>query len=116
MDNATNIALSRLVAQTRAMDVTADNLARIECHYFKNGGCFEHPDQLLDGVQAIRHIPAVIVQGRYDVCCPMTSAWDLHLRWPEAEFQVVPDAGHAAFEPGIAARLVEATDRFRGLS
>jgi len=94
----------------------ADNLARIECHYFENGGFFEHPDQLLDGVHAIRHIPAVIVQGRYDVCCPMTSAWDLHLRWPEAEFQVVPDAGHAAFEPGIAARLVEATDRFRGLS
>lgn len=93
----------------------ADNLARIESHYFVNGGFFSHPDQLLDGVASIRHIPAVIVQGRYDMCCPMTSAWDLHRRWPEAAFEVVADAGHAAFEPGIADRLIEATDRFRGL-
>jgi proline iminopeptidase len=94
----------------------ADNLARIESHYFVNGGFFTHPEQLLDGVDAIRAIPAVIVQGRYDMCCPATSAWDLHKRWPEAEFEMVPDAGHAAFEPGIAARLVEAADRFRGLA
>jgi proline iminopeptidase len=93
----------------------ADNLARIESHYFVNGGFFSQPDQLLDGVASIRHIPAVIVQGRYDMCCPMTSAWDLHRRWPEAAFEVVADAGHAAFEPGIADRLIEATDRFRGL-
>ena len=93
----------------------ADNLARIESHYFVNGGFFTHPDQLLDDVSSIRHIPAVIVQGRYDMCCPMTSAWDLHRRWPEAAFEVVPDAGHAAFEPGIADRLIEATDRFRRL-
>jgi proline iminopeptidase len=93
----------------------ADNLARIESHYFVNGGFFNHPDQLLDGVASIRHIPAVIVQGRYDMCCPMTSAWDLHRRWPEAAFEVVADAGHSAFEPGIADRLIEATDRFRGL-
>ena len=93
----------------------ADNLARIESHYFVNGGFFSHPDQLLDDVSSIRHIPAVIVQGRYDMCCPMTSAWDLHRRWPEAAFEVVPDAGHAAFEPGIADRLIEATDRFRRL-
>jgi proline iminopeptidase len=93
----------------------ADNLSRIESHYFVNGGFFNHPDQLLDDVSSIRHIPAVIVQGRYDMCCPMTSAWDLHRRWPEAAFEVVPDAGHAAFEPGIADRLIEATDRFRRL-
>jgi proline iminopeptidase len=93
----------------------ADNLARIESHYFVHGGFFSQPDQLLDGVPSIRHIPAVIVQGRYDMCCPMTSAWDLHRAWPEAAFEVVPDAGHAAFEPGIADRLIEATDRFRGL-
>lgn len=93
----------------------ADNLSRIESHYFVNGGFFSHPDQLLDDVSSIRHIPAVIVQGRYDMCCPMTSAWDLHRRWPEAAFEVVPDAGHAAFEPGIADRLIEATDRFRRL-
>jgi proline iminopeptidase len=89
-------------------------LARIESHYFVNRGFFDQPDQLLDGIPSIRHIPAVIVQGRYDMCCPMTTAWDLHRRWPEADFQVVANAGHAAFEPGIVHHLVEATDRFRG--
>ena len=89
--------------------------ARIECHYFVNKGFFEHPDQLLDGVPRIRHIPSVIVQGRYDVVCPMISAWELWRRWPEAELKVVPDAGHAASEPGTTAHLVEATDRFRSL-
>jgi proline iminopeptidase len=93
----------------------ADALARIESHFFVNHGFFDHPEQLLDGVPVIRHIPAVIVQGRYDMCCPMTSAWDLHRCWPEATFEIVPDAGHAAFEPGIVDRLVEATDLFRRL-
>ena len=60
----------------------------------------------------IRHIPAVIVQGRYDIVCPMKSAWDLHCAWPETELRVVPDAGHSAFEPGILAELVAATDRY----
>ena len=87
--------------------------ARIECHYFVNGGFFEREDQLLRDVDRIRHIPAVIVQGRYDVVCPMRSAWDLHRAWPEAELRIVPDAGHSAFEPGIAHALLEATDRFR---
>ena len=86
--------------------------ARIECHYFVNGGFFEHDDQLLRNVDRIRRIPAVIVQGRYDVVCPMRSAWDLHRAWPEASLHVVQDAGHSAFEPGIAHELVEATDRF----
>jgi proline iminopeptidase len=94
-------------------DEFAEAFARIENHYFVNGGFFRHPDQLLDDVDRIRHIPAVIVQGRYDMCCPMTTAWDLHRRWPEADFQVVPDAGHAAAEPGTMDRLVTATDRFR---
>jgi proline iminopeptidase len=89
--------------------------ARIECHYFVNGGFFKHPDQLLDGVERIRRIPAVIVQGRYDVVCPMISAWELHRRWPEADFHVTPDAGHAASEPGTTATLLEATDRFRNI-
>ncbi len=102
------------VAHMAAPDAAA-NLARIESHFFTHGGFFRDPDQLLDDVPAIRHIPSVIVQGRYDMCCPMTSAWDLHRRWPEAAFEVVPDAGHAAFEPGIVDRLVLATDRFRGL-
>ena len=114
---ATTITLlpdAHVIDEFRGRDA-ADNLARIESHYFVNGGFFTHPDQLLDDVSSIRHIPAVIVQGRYDMCCPMTSAWDLHRRWPEAAFEVVPDAGHAAFEPGIADRLIEATDRFRRL-
>jgi proline iminopeptidase len=86
--------------------------ARIECHYFVHGGFLEHDDQLLRNVDRIRRIPAVIVQGRYDVVCPMRSAWDLHRAWPEADLRVVQDAGHSAFEPGIAHELLEATDRF----
>ncbi len=93
----------------------ADAFARIECHYFVNGGFFRSPDQLLDDVDRIRHIPAVIVQGRYDVVCPMTTAWDLHRRWPEARFEVVPDAGHAAAEVGTTDRLVTASDEFATL-
>jgi proline iminopeptidase len=87
-------------------------LARIETHYFVNHGFFTDEDQLLRGVDSIRQIPAVIVQGRYDVVCPFTSAWELHERWPEADFRVVVDAGHTAYEPGITAELVGATDRF----
>ncbi|MEW5833662.1 MAG: prolyl aminopeptidase [Pseudomonadota bacterium] len=89
--------------------------ARIECHYFVHGGFFEHDDQLLRHVDRIRKIPAVIVQGRYDVVCPLRSAWDLHRAWPEADLRIVQDAGHSAFEPGILHELVEATDRFAGL-
>jgi proline iminopeptidase len=94
-------------------DLFALALARIECHYFVNGGFFDDPGQLLDDVDKIRHIPGVIVQGRYDVVCPMTTAWSLHRAWPEADFQVIPDAGHSAFERGIARALIQATDRFR---
>jgi len=93
----------------------AEAFARIECHYFVNGGFFERPDQLLAHVDRIRHIPAVIVQGRYDVVCPIKSAWDLHRAWPEATLQIVADAGHAASEAGIVQKLVEATDRFADL-
>jgi proline iminopeptidase len=87
-------------------------VARIECHYFVNAGFMRSERQLLDDVGRIRHIPAVIVQGRHDVVCPMTTAWELHRAWPEAQFQVVGDAGHSAFEPGITDALVRATDRF----
>ncbi|HTY95339.1 MAG TPA: prolyl aminopeptidase [Steroidobacteraceae bacterium] len=86
--------------------------ARIECHYFINGGFLRQNDQLLADVDRIRHIPAVIVQGRYDVVCPMRSAWDLHRAWPEAQLRIVPDAGHSAFEPGNTRELVAATDAF----
>lgn len=86
--------------------------ARIESHYFHHGGWFT-PDQLLDGVDKIRHIPATIVQGRYDIVCPATTAFALAARWPEAAFVVVPDAGHSATEPGTTAALLDATDKYR---
>ncbi|HEU4532005.1 MAG TPA: prolyl aminopeptidase [Steroidobacteraceae bacterium] len=87
-------------------------VARIECHYFVHRGFFQHEDQLLRNVERIRKIPAVIVQGRYDVVCPIMSAWALHRAWPEADFRIVADAGHSAFEPGTADQLLAATDRF----
>jgi len=88
--------------------------ARIECHYFVNGGFLDSDDQLLRDAALIRRIPCVIVQGRYDVVCPIKTAWDLHLAWPEADFRVAADAGHSAFEPGNTRELIAATDRFRG--
>jgi len=87
-------------------------LARIETHYFMNRGFFESERQLLDGVDLIREIPAVIVQGRYDLVCPMTTAWELARRWPEARFRIVDEAGHSAYEPGVTHELVTATDFF----
>jgi proline iminopeptidase len=86
--------------------------ARIEAHYFVNRGFFEHDDQLLREIERVRAIPAVIVQGRYDMVCPMRSAWDLHRAWPEAQLRIVGDAGHSAFEAGITRELVAATDSF----
>ncbi len=87
--------------------------ARIECHYFMNNAFFPTDNYLIENVPKIRHIPAVIVQGRYDVVCPIQSAWELHRSWPEADLRVTPDAGHSALEPGNRSALVEATDRFR---
>ncbi len=86
--------------------------ARIENHYFMNHGFFSHENQILDDIKKIRHIPTVIIQGRYDVVCPMQTAYDLKRAFPEAELIVVPDAGHSAFEPSISRELVKATDRF----
>jgi proline iminopeptidase len=86
-------------------------LARIECHYFVNQAFLE-PTQLLRDAHRLAEIPGVIVQGRYDLICPMRSAWELHQAWPGAELVVVPDAGHSAFEAGTRAALVAATDRF----
>jgi proline iminopeptidase len=100
------------IASTGA-DEFALAFARIECHYFVNGGFFECDDQLLRDAYKLKNIPAVIVQGRYDVVCPMRSAWDLHRAWPEADLRIVPDAGHSAFEAGNTHELIEATDRFR---
>ena len=84
--------------------------ARIENHYFVNAGWLRE-GQLIAEVDRIRHIPAVIVQGRYDLPCPAVTAWDLHQAWPEADFRLVL-AGHSVTEPAIAAELVAATDRF----
>ena len=98
-----------------AGDVVALGLARIEAHYFSNN-IFLPDDYLLKNVQRIRHIPGVIIQGRYDAVCPIISADDLHRAWPEAEYIVVPDAGHSAWEPGICAELVRATERFKNIT
>ncbi len=89
--------------------------ARIESHYFVNDGWLTSGRELLApaNIEKLRKIPGVIVQGRYDVVCPAKSAWDLHVAWPEADLRIVPDAGHAASEPGIVHELVSATDRFR---
>ncbi len=85
--------------------------ARIENHYFVHGG-FMEDGQLLRDAHRLKGIPGVIVQGRYDVCTPARTAWDLHRAWPEAAFHMIPDAGHAYSEPGILKALVAATDRF----
>lgn len=93
-------------------DLYATAFARIECHYFMNKGFFEHDDQLLRDAHRLAAIPGVIVQGRYDVVCPAESAWALHKVWPTAQLRIVHDAGHSAYEPGIASELIAATDGF----
>ena len=98
--------------QTFASDDFALAFARIECHYFVNGGFFERDDQVIANADRVRHIPGVIVQGRYDVVTPMKTAWELSRAWTEADLQIVGDAGHAASEPGIIDALVRATDKF----
>ena len=108
---------SKLIPNQELMEDFADDqfataFARIECHYFLNKGFFESDNYLLDNVDKIRHIPAIIVQGRYDVVCPAESAWELHKRWPEAELKIIDDAGHSLSEKGITSALIAATDRF----
>ncbi|MBN9188803.1 MAG: prolyl aminopeptidase, partial [Microbacterium sp.] len=98
-------------SMTTPAEATA--FARIENHYFVNEGWFRE-GQLIEDAGVLRGIPGVIVQGRFDVCTPAMTAWDLHRAWPEAELVIVPDASHSASEPGIARALREATDRFAG--
>lgn len=100
------------IASTAADDF-ALAFARIECHYFVHGGFFERDDQLLHNIDAIRHIPGVIVHGRYDAICPCKNAWDLHRAWPQAQLVINQTAGHSANEPANTAALVAATNRFR---
>jgi proline iminopeptidase len=110
---------SHLVAELGPVaeeDVPAEvALARIEAHYFVNGAFLSADDQLLSDVEKVRHLPAVIVQGRYDMVCPAVSAWDLHHAWPGSRLGLVPAAGHSADEPGIVSALVEATEEFKKL-
>lgn len=113
-------ATSRLYVDPKAVDEFDDpeyalSFARIECHYFTNNAFFKTNNWLLENVDKIRKIPGFIVQGRYDVVCPATSAWELHKAWPEAKFTIVADAGHAAAEPGTRSALIEATDACRSL-
>jgi len=91
-------------------------LARIECHYFKHNTFFATGNYLLEQVPRIRHIPGVIIHGRYDLVCPIRNAWDLHRAWPEARLEIIPDAGHVALELGTTAALVAATEEFKRLA
>ena len=102
-----------LVPKKEVVDFFSDprvalSLARIEAHYFVNH-IFLKPNQILRDVHKLANIPGVIVHGRYDVVCPIESAWDLHQAWPEARLEIIPDAGHSASEPGIVNALVQAT-------
>ena len=108
---------SKLIPSTKSIqrfgeDKFAEAFARIECHYFTNKGFFETENQILNNCDRIARIPGVIVQGRYDVVCPAVSSWELHKAWQNAEYIIVPDAGHSVSEPGIIDALVTATDRF----
>ncbi|MDI1244760.1 MAG: prolyl aminopeptidase [Rhodoferax sp.] len=100
------------VADQFGSDAVALGVGRLEAHYFLHDA-FLSQDQLIRNVGRIAQLPAVIIQGRYDVVCPALSAWRLHEAWPQASFDMIEDAGHAAFEPGIAAALVAATEKFK---
>ena len=90
----------------------AEAFARIECHYFINGGFFNSDEWILENIEKIKHIQTVIIQGRYDIVCPMTSAWELHRKFPEADFHIIQDAGHSMTEEGIAKKLVEYSNKY----
>ncbi|ESN99206.1 hypothetical protein HELRODRAFT_66673 [Helobdella robusta] len=114
------MATSRLIVDKNLLSRTDSDtwvlqFARIESHYFAHGGFFHSENQVLDNVEKIRHIPCTIIQGRYDVVCPMDTAWELHKRWPEAEFKLIHDAGHSAKEVGVVSALIEATDKYKTL-
>lgn len=98
--------------QSHADDQNALAFARIENHYFVHDGFMECDGQLLRDAHKLHGIPGTIIQGRYDACTPARTAWELHKAWPQAAFHLVPDAGHAFDEPGILARLIEATDTY----
>lgn len=113
-------ATSRLYLDPKAVDEFDDpdyalSFARIECHYFINNAFYDSDNWILENIEKIRHLPCWIVQGRYDVVCPARSAWDLHKAWPEANFTIVADAGHAANEPGTRSALINATEACKAI-
>jgi proline iminopeptidase len=112
-------ALSLLPDPARVAAFGAPNyaiaFARIECHYFYNHGFFDSDNQIIARAGLLRDIPGVIIHGRYDLCTPVTIAWDLHRVWPEAELNIVADSGHAMTEPGIVEALMAATEKFKNL-
>jgi proline iminopeptidase len=109
---ASKLHIDQDLMTRNAGDDFATAFARIECHYFVNGCFFRTDAQLLEDVGRIRHIPCTIVQGRYDMVCPATSAHDLYTAFPEAELTIVPDAGHSMSEPGIKRALLDACDKY----
>ena len=106
---------SKLIQTEKALhsfdqDDVAEAFARIECHYFINKAFFKSDNWILENVHKIESIPMHIVQGRYDVVCPVTSAWDLYNQLPESKFHLIQDAGHSMLEDGIQKKLIEITD------
>jgi proline iminopeptidase len=111
-------ATSRLLIDLKSVDEFDDptyalQFARIECHYFMNNAFFNTNNYLIENISKIKHIPTTLVQGRYDVVCPVRSAWDLHKAFPEAVLNIISDSGHAAGEPGIRSELIKTTDLYR---
>ncbi|CAH1775142.1 unnamed protein product [Owenia fusiformis] len=96
-------------------DVWTLQFARLECHYFVHGAFFKTDGQIIENADRLKDIQGVIIQGRYDVCCPVKTAWDLYKRWPSADFQFVDDAGHSETETGITALLLQATEKYKNL-
>ncbi|ALM85811.1 prolyl aminopeptidase [Bordetella sp. N] len=110
-DSTITMMPSPVHQQSHAGDLAALAFARIENHYFTHAGFMEE-GQLIRDAHRLKDIPGTIVQGRYDVCTPARTAWDLHRAWPQADFHIVPDAGHAFDEPGILALLVQTLNRY----
>lgn len=102
------LQLSQEAVETMTDPHFALSLARIECHYFMNN-CFLTPNQIINNMPKIHHIPSIIVHGRYDMVCSLENAWTLHKAWPGSTLQIIPDAGHSSKEPGIVDALVRAT-------
>jgi len=101
-----------MLIESFTADEHADALARIECHYFINRSFFKTDNWLIEQVHKIRHIPAIIIHGRYDLVCPLINAWDLHKAWPESILEIIPNAGHSSAELGITDALIRASDHF----